>query len=219
MSSIHAARHLVLARLGAPKPLLPGERIVHRSPQLERIYRRYEQYIDEGVIAGRLAEAIESFVRFLEAERERDFDAFDYGRELLLANLEVHVEHPPAPSEHGPGSRPAPVARRSRKRLRLFRHSSPASKHAAMRQRVLDALGCPEPRLPGECYLLDGGPALHEAMSLCDRLEEQPLTPRVLDEVISCIARLRRRDWQAFCLGRSTLLELLPCAVELAPAC
>ena len=209
MSHNVAARQLVLARLGTPAPLRPGERYRYRSPRREAVYRRFDRYIEESLIARR-PNALASFIAARELERERDSDAFQYGRELLLDNLEIYVEFPESDPE--PTADPLPPTR-SRELPRWSRRR-PAKTPKQLRAIVLEKLGRPHPRLPGESYLIRSGVALDEVRELIDSLEYAPLSRAVLEDAIARIAP-RERDWEAFCFGRAELLSLLPVELEL----
>ncbi len=84
-----------------------------------------------------------------------------------------------------------------------------------LRARVLAQLGRPQPRLPGEGYLVEGSEAIYEVHALLDELELVPeLGVRVVVDAVARLARVRERDWQAFYMGRSGLLGMLPVEVE-----
>jgi hypothetical protein len=217
MSSIHAARQLVLARLGTPAPLRAGERYRYRSPRLEAVYRRFDRYIEEALITRRPS-ALVDFIVALEAERERDYEAFHYGRELLLDNLEIHVEFPQADPDPTVAAEPLPPTRSCE--LPRWSRRRPAKTPRQLRAIVLERLGRPHPRLPGESRLIRSTVAIAEVRELIDSLEHTPLSRAVIEDAIAQIASLRERDWQAFCFGRAELLSLLPieCEVPIAPA-
>lgn len=212
---IDTARQLVLARLGAPCPLLPGESHCYRSANRARIYERFDAYIDEALFRDRPEQALEDFLGFLEGERERDYEAFHFGRDLLLNNLETYVELP----ESDPEPSVAPVDPSDdvgRRKLPRWSRRKPArAKPHQLRARVLGRLGRPTGRLPGEGYMLMGNPALDRIQEHFDGIEYMPITERMVDEGIALLASMRERDWQAFCVGRERLLGLLPCEVEL----
>jgi hypothetical protein len=222
-TTIEASRQLVLARLGAPLPLLSGARYRYDSAQIRQIYERYGQYIDDALMGGGdPEEALDHFIAFLEGQREHDYVAFHYGRELLLDHLSVPIECPcddpepdEAPSESNLASPPPPreLPRWSRRKPKR-REAAPLAQ-VRLRARVLDRLGRPYGRLPGEGIMLTRSPALGEMIAYFDDLQYRTTGEGVVDEAIERVAALRERDWQAFYYGRDELLSLLPVELEL----
>lgn len=216
MTDIQTLRHLVLARLGSPTPLLPGERYATDSPTLERTYDRYCDFLDEcyGDEPGMSQAAVDRFVTELEAVRARDVAAFYYGRDLLLGELPVFVELPASDPEPSPVPTPDESAKPAPQQPRWSR--KPRVDAPRLRQRVLDCLGRPSGVLPGESYVLGSSPELDRMRELIDRLEYGELSQRTVDEAIHILLDLRERDWEAFCFGRAELLSMLPIQLELS---
>lgn len=217
--TIQASRQLVLARLGSPLPELPGETYQHRTPERGRIYARYGQFVDQAFMNDQPEQALESFVAFLEAERETNYEAFYFGRELLLADLPVDIEYPsddPDPAAFAPASTTA-----ERRELPGWSRRKPARRKPAsrkieqLRARVLERLGRPHGQLPGECVLLTSSPALDQVEEYFEPFEYAPINERQIDRAIERLAALREYDWQAFYHGRERLLSLLPVKLEL----
>jgi hypothetical protein len=220
-TTIEASRQLVLTRLGAPRPLLPGARYRHDSPRCWRVDDRYGRYFEES--AADPTQELERFIAFLEGEREHDYQAFHYGRELLLEDLPVHVEYPREDPEPGFGpTEPTPASPRKlprwsrRKAAKPTKQEQAAALSARLRARVLERLGRPRGSLPGEATVLTSSPAVDEISAQIDELAHRTLSEAAVDEAIDRIAALRERDWQAFCHGRDELLSLLP--IELEPS-
>lgn len=229
MSAIHASRQFVLDRIGTPAAQLPGESYRHNAQVRERIYDRYDQYIDEALLQRRPEQALESFLVFLEAERDRDYEAFHYGRELLLGDLSIHVQYPRTDPEPQPKPNPSgesqpqvaatSVALRKLPRWSRRKPARPRGKPCRfgiehLRARVLQRLGWPHGSIPGECALLTGSDALTEITEFFDQFDSAPITEALVDEAIERLTVLRERDWDAFCYGRTELLGLLPVTVD-----
>lgn len=138
MTDIQALREFVISRLGSPEPLLPGEYYEGGTPSTNWAYRRWEQYLDETDYELD-AEGVERFVVDLEAKRERDFQAFHAGRDLLLDALPMMIEFPsdPEPGHVAPTTK---VVARSRGAFEIVR----------LREKVVARLGRPTGLLPGD---------------------------------------------------------------------
>ncbi|MFO7562203.1 MAG: hypothetical protein R6X02_06140 [Enhygromyxa sp.] len=225
-TTIEASRQLVLARLGAPLALLSGARYRHSSARCPQIYERYGQYVDDSLMGEDPKQALDHFIAFLEREREHDYDAFHYGRELLLGDLSIEVECPSDDPEPGEGPEPEPESRLAspppRRKLPSWSRRKPAKRksaaplrYAPLRARVFERLGRPQGRLPGEATMLTSSPALLETFAYFDELEYRAISEQVVDEAIERLAALRERDWQAFYYGRNELLSRLPVELEL----
>ncbi|WP_146158473.1 hypothetical protein [Enhygromyxa salina] len=223
MTDIQTHRQLVLARLGAPAAQISGESYRHRSRELDRIYDRFGEYVDESVIEGRPEQALESFITYLEAEREHDYEAFHYGRELLLDDLCVYVERPTSDPDPEPVAVPSTTETRAlprwsrRTSARGARGARGKFKPALLRARVLEQLGHPHGRIPGEGWILDGTAALDEITEYFDQFDYTPFTAAHLDEALERLIAMRERDFQAFYYGRGELLGLLPIKVDVPP--
>lgn len=219
MTDTHSSRQLVLARLGTPAAQLPGESYRHSAPTRERIYARYGEYIDMALLEDRPEQALEEFLVFLEAERERDYEAFHYGRELLVADLYDHIEYPSSDPDPQPVA--PPLIAVARQKLPRWSRRKPARdrpgcvKPQQLRARVLERLGWPHGFVPGECTLLTDSSALDEVRIYFDQFDYLPITESLVDDAIERLVAMREREWQAFCYGRNELLSLLPITVDL----
>lgn len=85
----------------------------------------------------------------------------------------------------------------------------------AIRQEIIDRLGCPEPELPGVQFIgCSSGPSF-ELLAMFDEMCMQDMNDRrLLERAIAKLEQVRARDFQAFYLGRSELLSMYPVVHE-----